>query len=1475
MDLIERIRRENGCDQALLLRAQDDPDILAAIQALKGNAGRGLERLSDELYSRDTHFLLEFLQNADDNHYAPGIVPEVRLALNGREIRIECNESGFTEANVEAICKIGASTKKVATGYIGFKSVFKVADVVHISSGIYKFKLDRREELGMITPIWSPALVSKPDVTTFILELCKSAEADAISTHLNDIKPSLLLFLHKLRSVVTQGPSSVVEIRREDVDQDVVQLKRIENGAVTPEKYLLITRSTKTFTGESKRAQITQSDIVLAFPLEADESPKIGVQNVHAFLPLRSYGFTFVIQGDFLTSTSREDVLTDLKWNTALRDSIADSFVAALDKFKSRPSLEYTWIRFLPQGIVDPFFHPVQTSILEKLAQRPVLRTADGNYDLPNKFIVAIKSFCMPDGTPILPEAHLSDGLHYLPAAYNAEVDATHLARLGVAQMSADHFLRGLHLMQGHFSAQTPDWHEAMCQSLHMIPRLHNGGLRAEIQKLLLLPLSDNTWISGLSSNDVFFQSTLSDIPADLGLRLIATNILPHSWTYRLYSQLGIRESDSQRVANKILDLHRRSYSMPLQTLIRHAKFMFVHRHSTIFPSAAGLRLADEEERVGFGHDLYADITLAPQTVSMRGLLPSPARFIHTAYLEANDTDEWKKWLCNNVGVNTSPRLVHGQLSPEFNAMVQEVDTRALLIILKESWPKWSTKLTTSAYAKLAELPVLCGDGAKFKLKETFLKKETMATYAALPYLPIDDPDSLAWAFLSKLGVTTQVNGPFFLKRLRDLKNSPAPERAVAEEIYLQLQARFEDDAMGIRNAFRQDLLIFIPENDTAGRWVSTADVVWDGPISIKSKFVLKLAYPSLQKLFETRLAIPVAGPDMLVQELSTLANQYSGKNIALPVQNQIYEYLVDISDAIWAHPEKSSTWLAKLSKQAIFPVAKTEEETVLLSADDHFYIPDKTGRYQAIFANRVPLLRTNATCSIESIRPILECETFRTRLCNMDAFVSHVCVPEGSKEFESALSAKYIRVAHYIERLWQSNRRSKPTQEALQTLHQLRDVRIQTVDSIESTFTLDGVNVVDRDMLAIEQTPEHEGLCILISRASFSLAPDLCICGKLAEILGMDVHTLFNFASQPPETIEQLMKIQNIPEIALPPHNQYNDLLGGLENPESSDKDSNAAALSATNDQIEFDGSQLANGLHLILHNEAFCSIRDVLVLGPMVDDQSKATNSIDSTGLGATMDASEYIAKASESTAISARNNHPPIPLTGASGDAAVDTVPMQLKPLATEKLIASIASPKYQITGDHILNGVLGESFIYSTFLKELPGFGPENWTSEWRAHYPEMEPYDGPSLADFKYHDCEGVLTTVLYGEETKAAWASTWPTYHIEVKSTSRSQSEPFHLSRTQMEHVSVILGSNIYLVDFGAEQALHLSYRSTTIPPKDIYVIARVSQVRTTPAYSLYCDPHLLFYKGVLRVASSIEVSGIKGEPMEQTGLPE
>ena len=52
-----------------------------------------------------------------------------------------------------------------------------------------------------------------------------------------------------------------------------------------------------------------------------------------AYLPLRSYGFRFIIQGDFEVPSSREDVDGDKSWNQWLREEIPQLFIDALSVF--------------------------------------------------------------------------------------------------------------------------------------------------------------------------------------------------------------------------------------------------------------------------------------------------------------------------------------------------------------------------------------------------------------------------------------------------------------------------------------------------------------------------------------------------------------------------------------------------------------------------------------------------------------------------------------------------------------------------------------------------------------------------------------------------------------------------------------------------------------------------------------------------------------------------------------------------------------------------------------------------------------------------------------------------------------------------------------------------------------------------------------------------------------------------------------
>lgn len=54
-------------------------------------------------------------------------------------------------------------------------------------------------------------------------------------------------------------------------------------------------------------------------------------QQVFAFLPLRSYGFRFIVQGDFDLPSSREDVNSDSPWNQWLREEIPFLFIETME----------------------------------------------------------------------------------------------------------------------------------------------------------------------------------------------------------------------------------------------------------------------------------------------------------------------------------------------------------------------------------------------------------------------------------------------------------------------------------------------------------------------------------------------------------------------------------------------------------------------------------------------------------------------------------------------------------------------------------------------------------------------------------------------------------------------------------------------------------------------------------------------------------------------------------------------------------------------------------------------------------------------------------------------------------------------------------------------------------------------------------------------------------------------------------------
>ena len=86
----------------------DDP----GSEMLHDELNSALSLLSEDLYSDDTHFVSELIQNADDNEYANGVVPRLEFRLKPERLVVVNNEIGFSAKNVWSLCRTGKSTKK-------------------------------------------------------------------------------------------------------------------------------------------------------------------------------------------------------------------------------------------------------------------------------------------------------------------------------------------------------------------------------------------------------------------------------------------------------------------------------------------------------------------------------------------------------------------------------------------------------------------------------------------------------------------------------------------------------------------------------------------------------------------------------------------------------------------------------------------------------------------------------------------------------------------------------------------------------------------------------------------------------------------------------------------------------------------------------------------------------------------------------------------------------------------------------------------------------------------------------------------------------------------------------------------------------------------------------------------------------------------------------------------------------------------
>ncbi|KAJ9555637.1 hypothetical protein OSB04_010251 [Centaurea solstitialis] len=403
--IIESIRREEfGLD----------PDITAKedgiLKKQHARLGRALHCLSQELYSQDSHFLLELVQNADDNVYPCDVEPTLTFILQETGVVVLNNEQGFSAENIKALCDVGNSTKKEpSAGYIGkkgigFKSVFRVTDAPEIHSNGFHIKFD----------------ISMVKLVSFCQRSKKSEpfSVENLISMFSDLHPSLLLFLHRLECIKFRNllNDSLIVMRKEVVGDGIV------NVSLGKEKMTWFVKSRK-LKADHIRHDVQTTEISMALMLDDTNGnyiPKLDHQPVFAFLPLRNYGLKFIIQADFILPSSREEVDGDSPWNQWLLSEFPNLFVSSEMSFCSLPSFKENpakgvsaFMSFVPiGGEVHGFFSCLPRMIISKLrTSNCLLLEGDSNEWVPpckvlRNWTEQIRSV-LPDG---LMKEHLGVG---------------------------------------------------------------------------------------------------------------------------------------------------------------------------------------------------------------------------------------------------------------------------------------------------------------------------------------------------------------------------------------------------------------------------------------------------------------------------------------------------------------------------------------------------------------------------------------------------------------------------------------------------------------------------------------------------------------------------------------------------------------------------------------------------------------------------------------------------------------------------------------------------------------------------------------------------------------------------------------------------------------------------------------------------------------------------------------------------------
>jgi len=368
----------------------------------------GAMQIIEKTFTRSGHFVLEFIQNAEDAG-----ARRVKIVHETSAIKIFNDGKPFTSDDVEAICSIGRSRKdpRKHIGYlgVGFKAVFLVSSRPHIYSKTYRFKFDKQYWEGkygnvpwQITPIW---LDEVPEELRdwnvyFYIPIDERSYEKKIRDELESLTPTTLLFLRSIDELelVFDGVNKVFrrEKREENENYTIYTLKVVENGVEKEtSNWVVFRRVVKVpdevkadkYTMDWNRDKVEYREVAAAFKLDnnGDLEPIPGTVKfgVFSYVPLKEepIELQYYIHADFLVAPGRNVIHREALWNRWILREIAKLIVEHVIKvLESHERWKYSYINVLYRKTYrEPFDEYLVNPIIEEIINGPHFVTIDGN----------------------------------------------------------------------------------------------------------------------------------------------------------------------------------------------------------------------------------------------------------------------------------------------------------------------------------------------------------------------------------------------------------------------------------------------------------------------------------------------------------------------------------------------------------------------------------------------------------------------------------------------------------------------------------------------------------------------------------------------------------------------------------------------------------------------------------------------------------------------------------------------------------------------------------------------------------------------------------------------------------------------------------------------------------------------------------------------------------------------------------------